>query len=361
MSLVSRIATIDRKFAWSFLGFVLAVFFGGLTLYNEFIKNPNPQLTVFTLSDTNVLDVREDVPELKILYGDADIKGLGQTLSVLVLRVQNTGGAPILNTFYDDAAPPRLHVAVGKILKVEQLSASSKYLSDTARPTLVDGQTLQLQKVIMEPAENYVLKILLLRPARVPSPVSTTGKVAGMRELIPVEDSKPQPSFWSTAFSGSLAVQLTRAPTYFVGFILILFGVFGPLAFVSDRLQRKKRKSVVQQFRKHVGGSVSAAQEKILNAYLDYGIGLLARVKDALTAEDTLEALLHAIDNTDSKPFPFQVSGVDVRSLSQVNASSPEIILEHGGLPTRFFKELQIAKRSPEGTVVVDEDLKSFH
>lgn len=86
MSIISNIAAIDRKFAWSFFGFVLAVFFGGITIYNEFIRNPNPSLSVQILSDTNVLDVRENVPELKIVYGDVDIKSLSQTLSVVVFR-----------------------------------------------------------------------------------------------------------------------------------------------------------------------------------------------------------------------------------------------------------------------------------
>jgi hypothetical protein len=35
MGLIAKVAQIDRKFSWSFLGFVLAAIFGGIAIYTE--------------------------------------------------------------------------------------------------------------------------------------------------------------------------------------------------------------------------------------------------------------------------------------------------------------------------------------
>lgn len=364
MSLISKIAGWDRKFAWSFFGFVLAVFFGGLTLYNEFIKNPNPALSVHILSDTNVLDVRENVPELKIIYGDMDIKNLNQTLSVLVFRVQNSGGASILNTYYDEKASPSLALTAGRFVKVEQVAATSDYLRTSAQPVQTNQSTLQLPRVILEPGEGYTLKALFLHGPRNGLPLRASGKIAGAKDIpvLPPEAAQAAESMWTSAFSGPLTIQLVRAPAYFFGFILLMAGTFGSAAFVFDRIESVSRRRVAKQFRRHNKGELSPSEATVLEAYQERGLRPLVRVKELLGDEERLKRALELLKKMSAEPqSPFlRAQGIDTERVIEMHATSRGIIDAEGGVPIDILKKLEIASLREDGTCEVNKPLEQF-
>jgi len=57
------------------------------------------------VSSANVIDVKEDVGKLEVLYEGANLRSNHLSLSVVTLKISNDGGAPITKTAYDDAAP----------------------------------------------------------------------------------------------------------------------------------------------------------------------------------------------------------------------------------------------------------------
>jgi hypothetical protein len=59
MGFISKFAQLDKKFAWSFLGFLLAAIFGGLRLY-WICEDASPIIKYEVLSNENS-DVKEDV------------------------------------------------------------------------------------------------------------------------------------------------------------------------------------------------------------------------------------------------------------------------------------------------------------
>lgn len=356
MSIISNIASIDRKFAWSFFGFVLAVFFGGLTLYNEFVKDPNPALSIQILSDTNVLDVRENIPELKIVYGDVDIKSLGQTLSVVVFKVQNLGGAPILGTYYESNAVPRLNLRSGKYIKVEQVGATNDYLAGFAKPALIDQSTLQLPQVILEPNESYTIKALLLHGPRSDLPFKATGKVAGVKSIsvVPVESAERKESFWATVVSGSIPTQLARAPVYFFGFLLLLALVIAPLVFVTERIEAFRRGRTVKQFKKHYQDEISDVEARVLSAYQKHGLGPLVRAKELVGDEGKLRRSLEYAKRRPSRRRPEQVE----RAIIDFEDSATGPI--HVMLPIETLHELALVSTAEDGTSTVNKDIEKF-
>ncbi|MBK9441418.1 MAG: hypothetical protein IPN53_08935 [Comamonadaceae bacterium] len=367
MSIISNIAELDRKFAWSFFGFVLAVFFGGITVYNEFIKNPNPSLSVQILSDTNVLDVRENVPELKIVYGDVDIKSLNQTLSVVVFKVQNLGGAPILNSYYEEKAVPTLNLTSGKFIKVEQVGATNDYLTTSAQPVLVGQSNLQLPKVILEPGESYTLKALLLHGPRSGLPFKATGKVAGTKEIpvVAVETEGKKESFWLSVVSGSPSTQLARAPVYFFGFFLLLFFIGAPIAFVSDRVQAFSRRRTVKQFKRHYSGEIAIAETKVLGVYQKDGLSPLVRTREVVGDEVKLKRVLMYIDEKRFNSHGPLVKEDGIGAMYPVipgdEVSDLDLIRSRSSmLSIRTVRELNIATMSADGACVVDKDLEKF-
>jgi len=64
MSIVKAVRELDQKFSWSFFGFLLAVVFGALTLYDRVLADKHAQLYLDVLTSTSVLDIREQLPDL---------------------------------------------------------------------------------------------------------------------------------------------------------------------------------------------------------------------------------------------------------------------------------------------------------
>ena len=89
MSLRDFLNTIDQRYAWSLLSVILALLFGGLAIYLGFFRDRKPELRFEIVSNTSVLDVREDLGKLEILYDGLDIKKSKQSLRVVVVRVDN--------------------------------------------------------------------------------------------------------------------------------------------------------------------------------------------------------------------------------------------------------------------------------
>lgn len=291
MSFVSSFKNLDKRFAWSFLGFMLAIIFGSLTIYTEFFRVNNPELIVEILNDTNVLDVKEDVNELKVFYGDVDIKNLNQTLSVIFLRVKNDGGAPILNGYYDEKYPLNLTIKDGKFLKAEQVSSTNSYLKYSAAPIIDTEKRILLPKIILEKDESYTIKILTLHSSDSDFELNVFGKIAGVKEIRLAEHIDPEEdtSFWSHVFDGGVFVHLVRAPIYFFGFILLIILMIAPIILASEYFSKQKRRKVIKQYKSYMKDEITKKHELLFELYIDEGLALIAEAKEILSDQKKLK------------------------------------------------------------------------
>lgn len=294
MSVISSFNNLDKRFAWSFLGFMLATIFGGITIYTEFFRVNTPSVVVEVLSDANVLDVKEEINELKVFYGDVDIKSLDQTLSVLFLRVRNNGGAPVLNGYYDKKYPFNITLLEGKFLKVEQLSATNEYLQSAALPKIKTDKVINLPEVILEPSESYVVKILALHDSNSNIKVDVLGKIAGTKKikLSPLNSEETDLTFWQSVFYGDWSIQLTRLPIYFFGFIFGLALIILPVTFASDAITKRKRKTIVAQYKTYDDNEPIKNQDIIFEHYIEEGLAPLAKAKESLSDEKKWERIV---------------------------------------------------------------------
>ena len=162
MGLRDSLNTIKNKYNWSLLGFILALLFGSLAIYSEFFRDRKPQLRFEIVSNTSVLDVREDLGKLEILYDGLDIKKSKQSLRVVVVRVDNPGETAILMGHYDKREPLGFTFSTGKLLRVELLEASNRYLMSNLRVSLTDSLLAVFEPVILESKEYFMFKALIL-------------------------------------------------------------------------------------------------------------------------------------------------------------------------------------------------------
>ena len=119
MSITTYINQLDKRYAWSLLGFVLAVLFGALLIYTEFIRDRHPQVRFEVVSDASVLDVREKLGNLEIMYDGVDIQKAKKSLRVIVFRVINEGPDDVLRGRYDEKSPLGFRVVNGSLVRAE--------------------------------------------------------------------------------------------------------------------------------------------------------------------------------------------------------------------------------------------------
>lgn len=360
MNALEKFANIEKKFAWSFLGFVLAVFFGGLTIYNEFIKVRDPQMVVEILSDTNVLDLKENLPELKILYGDVDIKSVGKDLSVMIIRIKNVGGASILGGFYDTNSPVEITLSNGEFLKFEKIDSSNEYLKSSANPTKTGPSTIKMPNVIMEPGESYTLKALIIHGARTGTLIKSSGKIAGMRNIpvIRVQPSKENESFWSRVLSGSIGVQATRAPVYFFVFILAIAVLFVPPIAISELFQKRARNKSVSQFKKHVKDALPDGLDAMFDGYLNNGLPPLVRAREMLGDPEKLKETLERQSQRKRSRREDGLVFIDDADFIE-NHGRNHIVLDRG-IAGSVIEKSSIARIEQDGTIHIDQTKERF-
>ena len=321
---------------------ILALLFGGLAIYSEFFKDRKPDLRFEVVSNTSVLDVREELGKLEIFYDGLDIKKSKQSLRVVVVRVVNSGETGILMSHYDEREPLGFTFSTGKLLRVELLEASSRYLMSNLRVSLADSLLGVFEPVILESKEYFMFKALILHAQGWTPILSPYGKIAGIRAINVTEQSSTESerSYWYLVFAGGVWVQAARLISYFFGFIglslgliLLLFAVIFPIVFVSEKFTRKKRTKHVKHFRRVTDIELQDKDEFLFSVYEDKGpdyihaMGQLLSDKtklkeaiDELTEQgDESESLYRSVGTADIPPSVMLQRGFVVRALLKNN------------------------------------------
>ncbi|MES4993747.1 hypothetical protein ABVB70_25975 [Agrobacterium radiobacter] len=274
MGLLEWSAKLERKinFPWQLVGLFIALVFGGLTIYTEFLRDQSPHLQIEVLSNEPVLDVREKLPDLEVLYQGQDIAKSGKTLSVLLVRIANRGSANLLSAFYDINSPVRLGLSHGALVKADITEASNPYLREAATLTRV-GPDVAMNPVIIEKNEWFTVKLLVLHDVELRPEVHVSGKVAGQHTISAIstdpDDSKP--GFWQSVVAGGLWVQIARVPVYLFGCAAVLVATGVPASIISDALSRRRRRRLVEKFKNRTKLNTEPADDFIFDNFVTYG------------------------------------------------------------------------------------------
>jgi len=263
MSIFRRIANLDQKFSWSFFGFLLAVILGALTIYTEFIKKNAPDLGFELLSNANVLDVNESVGNLDILYKGNSLNRNNQSLRIVVLRVLNSGDQAILTAYYDPEDPIGFRVLNGQIVeRPKLLEASNLYLREHLKFAQFSPQEVKFSRVILEPGDFFIVKVLLLHGDSEEPKVLPVGKIAGVKKItLTRQDKADKSSVWQVTFAGGPVVQAARAISYsFMFFVAFAATAISSFAF-ADWFTKRRRSNVVRVFKEYNAPRLAEADE----------------------------------------------------------------------------------------------------
>jgi hypothetical protein len=293
MDPIAALNRLEKRYAWSFSGFVLAAAFGALTIYTEFIRVQKPVVQMDVLSDAAVLSVQEPLTDLQVVYEGTDIRKTKQTLRVIVFKVSNTG-TDVLRGYYDESVPFGFKVDTGTLLRAEVLDSSNQYLRNELHVALASPNRGTLTPVILESGEWFTIKTLVIHPEEARPVLRASGKIAGVREIQvhPPESTAPEPSYWRKAFGGGLLVQLGRGPVYFLGIIIVLIAVIAPIVGVSSWFAKRRRKRHVGEFKALYQERLLPSFEHVFDAYVENGVSILLQVHNTMKNASSLELMI---------------------------------------------------------------------
>ncbi|MCX5758541.1 MAG: hypothetical protein NTU83_08560, partial [Candidatus Hydrogenedentes bacterium] len=183
-----RYKALDKSFSWSFTGFIVGVCAVALAVYLGFFHEKSSQFKMEVISNLPVLDVKEEVSNLKILYNDRDIRQSHESLSVVNIKVRNSGNKSISILDYDQKHPVGLSVVNGKVLeKPSIVRPTTGYLS-MLDVKLSEEKDITFEPFILNPSEEFQLKLLVLHPQREDLKIDSLGAIAG--SSVKIQDAR---------------------------------------------------------------------------------------------------------------------------------------------------------------------------
>ena len=269
MNVIGRITQIDKKFAWSFSGVLLAIF--GL-----WYSRDNPaSLRIELLAKARVYDIHADVPNLAIFFENENIKEKKQVLSIFTVRISNPGGRPITQNLYDTALPFGLRLIDGRAFPPELIEASQKYISENLKPSLIDGGQFHFEKIVFDAKASFTLRFLVLHSQSADPLLKPIGKVAGVgfddMTILGPPAADDRPSFWRQVVNGSLLVHVVRLFSYVVVIISFIITTFAPIAAIDSIRVSRKRKKISGRFRTYQGSRDSSYADLLAEVAVESG------------------------------------------------------------------------------------------
>lgn len=216
------------------------------------LQEPEPGVTIETISDTDVFDLHRPLRQLEIVFQDQNIEEQGLNLRIVTILVKNSGRVNILPIHYDQEDVWGIKFRHAKVIEARLVGASSEYLQSKVIPQRSGVDTVAFPKDIFEKGASFTIEALLLHPKNESPAILPVGKIAGINK-IPVSIrplAQEEISFFAQVFRGSVLVQVARAITYLLGsFIAIglLIVVMVGITDLSDRLTARKRRDRISQ------------------------------------------------------------------------------------------------------------------
>lgn len=268
MNVFGWLRDIDRKFAWSFIGVLLA-------LFGFWYARENPaSLRIELLSKARVYDIHADVPGLAIFFENENIKEKKQVLTFFTVRLSNPGGKPITQNLFDTTLPFGLQLFKGRAFPPEVVEGSQAYIVQNLKPKLVDGTQIGFEKIVIDAGASFTIRFLVLHAQDEDPFLRPVGKIAGipfdsLQVIAPQAGERT--SFWHELISGSLWVHLTRFFGYIASLILLGLAIVLPtIAFESFRSKRRRRR-IAARFRQYQGSRDTTYAELLAGIAVDFG------------------------------------------------------------------------------------------
>lgn len=316
MGIFSNIKNLDSKFSWSFLGFLIGIAGFGYAIYIDYNNDEYTDLSFEIISNTNVLDLNEEINDLVVNYKGENILQTNRNLKVLTVRINNTGTKHINNFDYDQGQNWGFKIKNGNIVNnPELISASNAYLKESILNIKADtlGKVI-FPKIIIESGENFVVKVLTISSISENPTIQPFGKIAGINKfnVYETELESKELNFWQKLLVGNFLVHFVRFFFYLI--VIIIFSVsFGlTMSKISDSFQAYKDKKKIDKYRKNTSLEIDKNLDKVFEIFIKYKKPFLLKAQTVLSKKEILLRLL-------------KLNSIQQEKLQIVRDESPEL------------------------------------
>lgn len=295
MQLIDKLRLLDQRLALSTVGFFLSLAFSIFGIYTTFYYQKNPNLQFEIVSQDPVYDIKENISNLDIIYDNESIRQKGLMLSMIRIRVANTGNESLTKASFDEEALPKLFFQNGTILTTEITGTSSKYLQTHGKIAALNDKTIEVKPVIFDEGSFISFKALVIHQFDKSPVMFADGKIGGAPDIgISPYKPKESQSFLSRVFRGELLVQFVRATGYTLGTLLLLVISAFSASSLLEWSSKRKRRRFVSKFKKGTEIALSTNEKKFLDAYIERGEPFLTKSCDLLRDSEALNMAVSA-------------------------------------------------------------------
>lgn len=222
---------------------------GGITtlvsFYADWFKKDRPKIVYDIISNETIVDLKEKVSNIDILYKGQSILKDSQNLSLLVLRVFNDGNRDVVQNDYDAQIPFGFSVINGYLVENPSLTETSNaYLSDRIKLIVDSTGSIGISKAILEEDEGFSLKVLIQHGQNTIPTIQPVGKIAGVESFILKESYKePNNKGWANSILNFL-----KTAAFFLLFGVIVFIIIYYIDRIFVFFKKKKKRKKISMF-----------------------------------------------------------------------------------------------------------------
>lgn len=246
------------------LGVAIAIITFVVSIYMWFFYRKAPNYKYEIVSHTTVLAENAEVPYIKILVDSVDIHHTENNISIVEIKVLNSGKASLRRDDYD-FSDFGLNITNGHLLGEPKFSSASTnhivycLATHNFRNT---GSFINMPILPLDSKDYYLLKLAVLHKNNERVRFEPIGKIIGQKE-IEVEDAiRLNEPFLSRLLDENIWMHLLRFLLYF----LVLFGGITVCVSLDDRIRKDKKK---RQFSKVIKSE--NIDNDVVNTYLKLG------------------------------------------------------------------------------------------
>jgi hypothetical protein len=320
---------------------MVAIIIGSVTVYIEFFKENKPDLNYIITANTSVLDIREKLGSLDVLYHGESLSKNKKDLRLITFEVINQGDTAILSNFYDSNDPVGFSIIDGKIADEPILiEASNKYLENKLVIEKRSDSSVLFSNVILEPSEFFKIKLLVLHDVSKNPTIESFGKVAGVNKIDVYMDftSGNKRSFMEETFGGGIYPNITRFIAFGIAIILTMVLLIVTTEKIGDIKDKRRKNKLIQIFKEYETDKISEKDNFFFDYYLSRGAGFIKHLYDLLSDQEKLNILAKG-EQEPRKRRRARISVFDDTSLLNELLSEGFIVVENDAVtvePSRF-------------------------
>lgn len=303
MNTFNKIKTIDSKFSWSFIGVIIGIAGLSYGIFVDNFKHEEPDLVFDVLSNTHVLDLKEDISDLKILYKSQNLKETKKTLVLLTIRISNEGNKEIKEVDYYSKVPFGIKIIGGQIAESPTLiNASRDFFKEHVKLNYDTLNNILIEKIPIAKKEFFTIKTLIICDKDSTPSIFPFGELSGITEGMRIKNSykenvKDDLNFWEKLTFGSSGMHVLRF-FYYIFCIALVFAAIGlPLSGISSFFEKRKKKKLINKYKQTSKIEITENTEIIIEFFKEYNTPRIIWLDNVLNDKSKLNDYIIYMEN----------------------------------------------------------------